>query len=287
MSQSKRILIKLGGAALDTDSTVEILGQALHQYRSSGHQVIVVHGGGPAINNELRKRGITWTFVNGQRVTTPEMIDTIESVLCGSVNRKLVRSLASAGLPVMGLAGTDQQTLLCSQAAPELGLVGAIEKVQAQWIEELLNLANSPIPVFAPVGAGASGECYNINADWAASHLGVALKVDEMLFLTDQPGVLDEEGECISEVDQTGIQNMIACKVVSGGMLAKSQAVLHALAQGVASVRILKATDIVQALKNPQVGTHCVLAFQNNAIDFSSMAAREDAIAAEDVYATV
>jgi acetylglutamate kinase len=259
MKKTSRILIKLGGSALDTELTIATLRQAIARHRSLGNEVIVVHGGGPAINHELRSRGITWSFVAGQRVTTPEMIEVIESTLNGLVNRRLVRQLSTAKLPVIGLSGTDRQTLLCSKASDELGLVGTVEAVQADWINEILALKDTPVPVIAPLGVGANGECYNINADWAATYLAVALKVDQLQFLTDQPGVLDEEGACIPSVDIEGIENMIAVKVVSGGMLTKTQAVVHALKQGVATVRILKASDALQAVENMELGTQCCL----------------------------
>jgi acetylglutamate kinase len=258
--KAPRVLIKLGGAALDTDLTLEVVSEAIQRYRQLGYKVILVHGGGPAINNELRQRGITWNFVGGQRVTTPAMIEVIETTLCGGVNRRLVRHFGAQGLPVVGLSGTDRQTLLCSQASLELGLVGKIEKVNAEWIEEMLHLPQPLVPVIAPVGTSQSGQCYNINADWAATHLAVALQVDELVFLTDQFGVLDEEGELISELDSDGMHNMIECKVVSGGMLTKIQAVLFALNNGVNGVRVLKAVDSNRAVTNPTLGTRCALA---------------------------
>ncbi len=279
MSQTKTVVIKLGGAALDTELTIVAVRQTISRYRSLGHSVVLVHGGGPAINAELRLRGITWSFINGQRVTTPAMIDVIESTLCGQVNRRLVRQLGVGGIPVLGLAGTDQNMLFCTQASAELGLVGAIESVNAGWVKDLLKLENRPVPVIAPVGIGQNGVCYNINADWAAAHLAVALKVDQLIFLTDQTGVLDEDGDCIRQLDTEGILNMIACRVVSGGMLAKTQSVLYALNHGVPTVRILKASASPQATHDMQIGTHCVL---SNA---STAAAVEAEV--EDSYATV
>ena len=264
--KAPRILIKLGGAALDTAHTLEVVTEAITSYRQFGYKVILVHGGGPAINNELRKRGISWEFVGGQRVTTPAMIDVIENTLCGNVNRQMVRHLSNQGLPVLGISGADRQTLLCTQASQELGLVGKIVQVNSDWIDSILAMPQSPIPVIAPLGVGHGGESYNINADWAATHLAVALNVDQLVFLTDQPGVLDEEGEIIRLLDKEGMLNMIDCKVVSGGMLTKTQSVLHALNNGVNSVRVLKATDSDLAVVNPLLGTQCMLDFTSLAV---------------------
>ena len=264
--KAPRILIKLGGAALDTAHTLEVVTEAITSYRQFGYKVILVHGGGPAINNELRKRGISWEFVGGQRVTTPAMIDVIENTLCGNVNRQLVRHFSNQGLPVLGISGADRQTLLCTQASQELGLVGKIVQVNSDWIDSILAMPQSPIPVIAPLGVGHGGESYNINADWAATHLAVALNVDQLVFLTDQPGVRDEEGEIIRLLDKEGLLKMIDCKVVSGGMLTKTQSVLHALNNGVNSVRVLKATDSHLAVVNPLLGTQCMLDFTSLAV---------------------
>ncbi len=259
MKKTPRILIKLGGAALDADITLEVVTEAIHRYRQLGYQVLLVHGGGPAINAELRLRNISWTFVNGQRVTTPAMIDVIENTLCGTVNRRLVRHFGAQNLNAVGFSGADHQTLLATQLSAELGLVGTIESVNSGWIEGLMSLPSNPLPVIAPVGVGANGECYNINADWAATHLAVALKVDQLVFLTDQPGVLDEEGQVIEDLDSEGIKNMVDCKVVSGGMLTKTLSVLHALNKGVGVVRVMKAADSAKGVSNSSLGTNCSL----------------------------
>jgi acetylglutamate kinase len=224
--------------------------EVIKQFRSDGYDVILVHGGGPAINAELQARGIEWNFVNGQRVTTPLMMKSIESTLCGLVNRSLVRHFGAQNLHALGFSGVDHKTLLCCQASPELGQVGKIQAVNADWIGEILNLPTKPLPVIAPLGVGAGGECFNINADWSASHLAVALGVEQLLFLTDQPGILDEEGQVIRAVDTEGLGNLIEAKMVTGGMMTKTNAILHALKNGVKLVRVASVQD--------EIGTQCV-----------------------------
>src|SRR4051794_17818006 len=118
MNRDPRVLIKLGGAALKAPETMSLAVEVLKRYRDMGFQVIVVHGGGPAINAELSRLGITWQFVGGQRVTSAKMMEVIESTLCGHVNKHLVRYFGAAGLPVMGFSGADNRTLLCTQASP-------------------------------------------------------------------------------------------------------------------------------------------------------------------------
>jgi acetylglutamate kinase len=259
--KSPRVLIKLGGSALEDNSILECLATAIHGYRKVGWQVILVHGGGKAINAELMARGIEWKFLDGQRVTTGEMMHVIESTLCGKVNQRIVRHLKADGLNAIGFSGSDRRTLLCHQASPQLGQVGKIYSVNAEWMEDVLALPTATLPVIAPIGVGDSGEFFNVNADWAASHLAVALKVDECIFLTDQPGIIDEEGEPIRETTATGLLEMIDCKIVTGGMLTKTLAVLNVLnscaSWGVSSVRIMKAQDCVHNVLTGTSGTTC------------------------------
>jgi acetylglutamate kinase len=271
MKTPPRVLIKLGGAALKAPETMALAAKTLASYREMGYQVIVVHGGGPAINAELSRLGITWEFVGGQRVTSNRMMEVIEATLCGNVNKHLVRYFGACGLPVVGLSGSDQRTLLCTQASPELGQVGSIQQVNAGWIAELLASPSAPIPLIAPVGVGLTGECYNINADWSASYLAAALCVEQLLFITDQTGIMDEEGEIISHVDSHGLENMIECKTVTGGMLAKVRAVLFALKSGISSVSIMNATDAVAAFPIGNRGTICTLAVDITALDSSEV----------------
>lgn len=238
MKQAKRILIKLGGAALTETKCLEVTTEVIKKFRAQGIDVILVHGGGPAINAELQAKGIEWNFVNGLRVTTPLMMKSIESTLAGQVNSTLVRHFGANGIPALGFSGTDHQTLQCTAASPELGLVGKIVNVNADWIAGILNLPSKPLPVIAPLGVGEAGECFNINADWSASHLATALKVDQLLFMTDQPGILDEEGQVIPKVNVGGLQNLVEAKMVTGGMLTKVNSIMYALNNGVPMVKV-------------------------------------------------
>ncbi len=235
-----KTLIKLGGSALNHESNLLILVELIKKLKERGDQIFLVHGGGPNINAELVLRGIQWTFIDGQRVTTAEMVGVIESTLCGSVNRKLVRFLNAHGILAFGCAGTDNQTLLCDQKI-NLGHVGEIKKVNSDWL-----LSMTSLPVIAPIGTSQNGQALNINADWAASYLASALEVDELIFLTDQFGILDEEGQSIKAVDVEGLEQMIKYRVVSGGMLTKTLAIIHALNSGVKKVKVVHASDIFE-----------------------------------------
>ena len=155
----------------------------------------------------------------------------------------------------------DHQTLQCTPASPELGLVGRIDRVNAEWIGDMLNLPTKPLPVIAPLGVGPEGECYNINADWSAAHLATALKVDQLLFLTDQPGILDEEGQVIRTVNIAGLGNLIEAKMVTGGMMTKTSAVIYALNNGVPLVRVMNAQNAAEDVPAGHLGTRCFVTF--------------------------
>ncbi|MBC7385570.1 MAG: acetylglutamate kinase [Cryobacterium sp.] len=261
-----RVLIKLGGAALEDQSLVTQLCEDLSLIRGAGVNVVLVHGGGPAINRELERRGIQWNFIDGLRVTTPEMMDTIEMVLCGQVNRRIVRGLNQSAVRAIGLSGTDAQTLFCRPMRKDLGLVGEITEVRPAAIEAILRTQDEgmgTIPVIAPVGIGENGEAFNINADWAAVRIAEALDIDKILFLTDQDGILGPDGRLVEELDAGDLESFIENGVVKGGMLAKANTVLHALKNGVNDVHIFNARrphGLLEELFTDQgVGTVCRL----------------------------
>lgn len=239
------VLIKLGGAALQDSSLITSLCEDLALLRSVGLRLVIVHGGGPSINQELTTHGITWNFIEGQRVTTPEMMDIVEMVLCGSVNRRIVRTLNASGVSAIGMSGTDSMTLKCTPAKKELGLVGEIEEVEVAYLKSILESQTEPgkgyIPVVAPVGGGTDGSAFNINADWAASRISQALEVRKIIYLTDQEGILDGEKRLISELDAAELEQLIETGVVQGGMLAKARTMLDALRNGVDDIHILNA----------------------------------------------
>jgi len=255
------VLIKIGGAALQEPSLVSAICEDIRHIRSVGVKVVVVHGGGPSINNELKSRGISWEFIDGQRVTTPEMMEVIEMVLCGLVNRRIVRNLSGAGVKAIGMSGADASILLCQQASPKLGQVGQINKVDTQVIHSILT--TETVPVIAPVGVGHEGEAFNINADWAAARIAQALGIQKVLFLTDQDGILGKDGKLIPELDAAELESMIESEVIKGGMLAKANTVIHALRHGVTEVQILNAKRphglIEELFTEGGVGTICRL----------------------------
>jgi acetylglutamate kinase len=195
------------------------------------------------------------------------MMDVIEGVLCGKVNRRIVRALNRSGVRAIGMSGSDGSTLLCKKANSKLQQVGIIDRVDTTYIDAILKTRNeigqTAIPVIAPIGIGPQGEAYNINADWAASRVAQAMKISKMLFLTDQNGILDSQGKLIEELDAGELESLIETQVVKGGMLAKAQTVLHALKNGVSDVHILNARRphglIEELFTDRGVGTVCRL----------------------------
>lgn len=261
MNNASKVLIKIGGAALKDDSVLDTVTESIRKFRRNGHKVVVVHGGGPAINAALTKAGLTWDFIEGQRFTTPAMMSIIEETLCGSVNRKLVRQFGAAGLPVMGFSGTDNHTLMCARATTEkgqdLGQVGEIRAVNCAWIEVLMRLPSAPIPVIAPIGIGHKGEAFNINADWAATRLASALGVSQLLFFTDQDGILDQNRNLIPTLTIEQLEGLMADGTVHGGMLTKAKSILHARKSGINTVRVMNGKKAMEAAHDESLGTLC------------------------------
>jgi acetylglutamate kinase len=265
MITNHRVLIKVGGAALKDDSVLETVTQAIQRYRRNSYKVVVVHGGGPAINAALEAKGIKWTFSDGQRVTSPEMMTVIETTLCGQVNRKLVRHMGGSGLPVVGFSGTDNHTLMCARQSEALGQVGQIQAVNCAWLEVLMRLPSAPIPVMAPIGIGHNGEAFNINADWAATKLAVALGVEQLIFLTDQKGILDGNKRLIEDTTPLELQALMDDGTIQGGMMTKTRSIIHARKSGIPLVRVLNGVDALDAVNDETIGTVCAAPVQAEA----------------------
>lgn len=264
----KKIVVKWGGSSLHNPGTLQELIALILGFRKMNTDVVLVHGGGPAINQELTRRGIEWKFIQGQRQTTPEMMAVIEEVLAGQINSLLVTSLQEAGIPAVGLSGAQENTLFCTQANEELQQVGKIEVVATALIKKSLRQKSSPVPVLAPIGIGARGEKYNINADWAAAKIAVALKAEQLIFLTDQNGILDQNREQVSQATPDLIEHMIQEGVISGGMYTKVLTMISALQAGVQKVRVLNAnaaSALLQSRAGQDIGTLLVKSPQRKA----------------------
>ena len=251
----QKIVIKLGGSSLENPATLKELAQLIEGYQKK-FDVVLVHGGGPAINQELLARGIEWKFINGQRQTTPEMMGVIDEVLATKVNGRIVETLKDAGLSVVGLSGARDQILFCKHADPELMQVGAITHVNTDKIEDCLAQLKPAIPVVAPIGISENGEeKFNINADWAATQIAIALQAKKLIFLTDQNGILGEKQKLLRTATPVIIHKMIDDGIISGGMRTKVLAMISALDAGVRHVHVLNASVASHVLSQTKMGT--------------------------------
>jgi acetylglutamate kinase len=202
-----------------------------------GVNPVVVHGGGPMINEMLKKLDIQSEFVNGKRVTDQATMDVVEMVLSGKVNNRIVQAISDEGGKAVGVSGKDANLMICEQTDPDLGLVGTPVKMDATILRDLH--AAKAIPVIAPLGMGYEGETYNVNGDTVAGAVAGALKADRLLLLTDVSGVKDKDGNILTEMSPKQIEALIADGTIAGGMIPKTETALDAISKGVRAVVIL------------------------------------------------
>ena len=231
------VVIKLGGHAMGSDAAMESFARDVVLMQQVGINPVIVHGGGPMINTMLDKLNIQSEFVNGKRVTDDKVIDVVEMVLSGSVNKRIVQAINQQGGRAIGLSGKDSNLMLCTQTDPALGLVGTPSNIDPSVLKTLFD--NDLIPVIAPLGAGEKGETYNVNGDTAAGAIAAALKADRLLLLTDVAGVKDANGNVLTELTAAQIRQMTQDCVIAGGMIPKTETALAALNGGVRAVVIL------------------------------------------------
>ncbi|MEH6830790.1 acetylglutamate kinase [Sulfitobacter sp.] len=231
------VVIKLGGHAMGSDEAMVEFARDVVLMRQVGVNPVIVHGGGPMINDMLRRLDIKSEFLNGKRITDAATMEVVEMVLSGLVNAKIVQAISAQGGRAVGVSGKDSGLIICEAENPELGLVGKPTKVNPRL---LLDMADKElIPVIAPLGMGMHGETFNINGDTAAGAIAAALKADRLLLLTDVSGVKNAAGEVLTELTPEQIQSMTDDGTIAGGMIPKTQTALDALAAGVRATVIL------------------------------------------------
>lgn len=218
------VVIKIGGSTLGAQDTTL---QDIATLSSLGARLVVVHGGGAAISQWLSHVGQQARFVNGLRVTDAEAMEVVTMVLAGKVNKELVAGIQSHGGRALGLSGVDGGLLRARQMSPELGLVGEVTAVDASVLESILQ--HGYVPVVAPIALGDGGVALNLNADTAAAEIAVALGCERLVFLTDVPGIRDGDGNLLAQLSIDEANRLIACGVISGGMIPKAQACLRAV----------------------------------------------------------
>ena len=189
------------------------------------------------INAMLDKLGVESEFVGGKRVTDTETMEVVEMVLSGRVNKRIVQAINEQGGRAVGLSGKDASLMICDQTNPELGFVGTPAEMDPSVLHTLFD--DGIIPVIAPLGAGRSGETYNVNGDTAAGAIAGALRADRLLLLTDVSGVKNADGQVVTELTAGQINEMTAEGTIAGGMIPKTETALAAIAGGVRAVVIL------------------------------------------------
>ena len=237
-----KLVVKIGGAALDNKELVSKFATTIPSLCKEEHKLVIVHGGGAALSRTLKQLGCETSFVNGLRVTDQKTRDVAMMVLAGQLNKQLVAAIGTAGQPAIGICGGDLS--ICRAAKkrqPDLGYVGEIVSVDASWIERLWSAGI--VPVVSSLALGQDGEYYNVNADAMASAYAVACGAHALVYLTDVDGVKDAQGSVLRWLEVGAIAQMVAEATVSGGMLPKLEACTKALKKGVARVRILPATQ--------------------------------------------
>jgi len=237
----KRCVIKYGGAAMVDPALKRSFAEEVVLLQSAGLRPVIVHGGGPEITKTLEKLGRKSEFADGQRITGLEDVRVVEMVLTGKINTEIVGLLNTLGGNAIGLSGKDGHLLMASKLQPEpgkpdLGFVGEIDSVNGDLLDMFLE--RSYIPVISPVGFGVDGASYNINADVAAGEIAGACGAERLIFLTDVAGILDGQGNLISEIRAPELEALLG-KTIKGGMHVKAQAILTALADGVKAVHIV------------------------------------------------
>jgi acetylglutamate kinase len=255
-----KVLAKLGGTLLDAAESRDTLAAQLAQARGRGVELVVVHGGGKQMTRYLSERGIESRFVGGLRVTTPETLDAVLKVFAGSVNHELVASLNRAGALAVGLSGIDALLAEAEEMDPALGAVGRVTRSNPALLHLLVGAGY--VPVVACVAGDRQGRVYNVNADQMAVACGAAFGAERLVFLTDVEGVLDGAGRIRRMLTAAESRALIADGVATGGMQAKLNAALDALAGGVARVRIAPgaAPDVLaRVLAGEEIGTEMTL----------------------------
>lgn len=240
--RGRTFVIKYGGSAMEDPELCRQVVADIELLKLMGIRVVLVHGGGKAINAHVRALGLPVTFKDGLRVTDDAMMEAVREVLVGKVNQELVWALNEYGHNAVGISGADGKTLKAAPIDPELGRVGRVRAVDPSLIETILS--DGYIPVIASVGCGPDG-FYNINADVAAGKVAEAMGADKLIYLTDVDGLYEDvrdEGTLIQSLTRAETHELLESGTLDGGMIPKIRSIAEALDAGVSEVVILNGT---------------------------------------------
>ncbi|QPZ93057.1 acetylglutamate kinase [Thioclava electrotropha] len=232
------VVVKFGGNAMGDEEAMADFARDIVLMRQVGIFPVVVHGGGPMINEMLGKLGIESQWVRGKRVTDKATVEVVEMILSGLVNKRIVQAINDQGGRAVGISGKDDDLMVCEADDPELGFVGRPVEMNVQVIRDLYNAGM--IPVIAPVATGmADNETFNVNGDTAAGAIAGALRADRLLLLTDVAGVKNKAGEVMTQLTPEDVTALIEDGTIAGGMIPKVETALKAVDEGVRAVVIV------------------------------------------------
>ena len=236
----KVVVVKYGGNAMINDQLKQQVMEDIVLLHLIGVKIVLVHGGGPEINELMDKLGKKPQFVDGLRVTDKETVDIVQMVLAGKVNKTLVNLLEMKGGKAIGLSGMDGRLIEAATKDARLGYVGEIQKIHIKPVWDLLN--NGYIPVISTIGCDREGNAYNINGDTAAAHIAGALGAQRLIMMTDIAGILrdrDDPSSLITGLTVSEAKALYETGVISGGMIPKVDCCIRAIEQGVKNVVIM------------------------------------------------
>lgn len=265
------MVIKYGGNAMTEDHLKEQFAKNIVLLKLVGIHPVIVHGGGPQINEMLQKIGKENQFIQGMRVTDGETMNIVEMVLGGCVNKEIASLLNLYGGHAVGITGRDNHFIkakkLLLENQTDIGQVGEIESIDTLLIEQMVQ--QGYIPVVAPIGVGKNGEAFNINADVVAGKLAECLKAEKLIMLTNTQGVLDENNQLINKLTPADIDRLINTGTLQGGMLPKINSTLQAAFNGVSDIHIIDGrvphAILLEIFTDQGVGTMILGHNENNA----------------------
>jgi acetylglutamate kinase len=231
------VVIKFGGHAMGDDDAMASFARDIVLLQQVGVNPVIVHGGGPMINQMLKKLGVVSEFVDGMRVTDAATVEVVEMVLSGSVNKRIVQAINAQGGRAVGLSGKDANLVVCDPADPKLGFVGVPAEVDPKVLHGLFK--DNIIPIVAPLGAGRAGETFNINGDVVAGAIAAALHADRLQLLTDVAGVKNAAGDVMTELTALDVERMVSEGTIAGGMIPKVETAVRAVRAGVRACTIV------------------------------------------------
>ena len=256
----KIIVVKYGGNAMINDELKEAVMGDVVLLSLIGIKVVLVHGGGPEINDMLKKINKKSEFIDGLRVTDKETMDIVQMVLCGKVNKSLVQLINEHGGKALGLCGTDGEMIVTKKLDDVHGFVGEITEINTKIINDALN--NGYIPVISTIGCDREGNTYNVNADTAASRIAGELKAESLISMTDIIGLLkdvNDPSSLIAEVNVSEVKELVNDGIISGGMIPKVDCCVDAIRRGVNKSFIIDGrvphSILIEVLTDEGIGT--------------------------------